>query len=257
MKPLARKRFGQNFLVDTQLVERLLRSINPQPGELIAEIGPGHGALTHGLLESGARLALVEIDRDLAAQWQTRLQAYPDARLHCGDALQLDFSEWLEGQPFRLVGNLPYNISTPLLFHVLRWRDLIIDMHFMLQREVVQRMAASPGSKAWGRLSIMCQLHCQVAALFDVPPSAFSPRPKVHSSVVRLLPRKQAPVTIGSEQAFDQVVKQAFAQRRKTLRNSLRGLLDDTAIHAAGIDPGLRPESVDLEGFAALSRQLN
>ncbi len=256
-KPRARKRFGQNFLTDTQVVDDIIRAINPQAGEQIVEIGPGHAALTLPLLASGAELHLVEIDRDLASSLQQRIAGFEQAFLHIGDALSMDFAAICNGRPFRLVGNLPYNISTPLLFHVLQWHELISDMYFMLQREVVERMAASPGGKAWGRLSIMCQYHCAVTPLFSVPPEAFSPRPRVHSSMVRLVPHATPPVHVDSMDAFRRLVGQSFTMRRKTLRNCLRGLLDASQIEAAGINPGLRPEALGLEEFAALSRLMN
>jgi 16S rRNA (adenine1518-N6/adenine1519-N6)-dimethyltransferase len=257
VKHRARKRFSQNFLNDPGVVARIIAAIDPGPGQTIVEIGPGHGALTQPLLASGAALHLIEIDRDLADALQSLIAARPGVTLHRADALTLDFGRLCEAATFRVVGNLPYNISTPLLFHVLQWSERITDMHFMLQREVVQRMAASPGGKAWGRLSVMCQLHCRVVPLFDVPPAAFSPAPQVHSSVVRLLPHARPPVQLPSRQAFGRIVSQAFGQRRKTLRNSLRGLLDAERIAAAGIDPGARPESLGLEEFAALTRMLD
>jgi 16S rRNA (adenine1518-N6/adenine1519-N6)-dimethyltransferase len=165
----------------------------------------------------------------------------------------MDFREITTGRPFRLVGNLPYNISTPLLFHLLQWSELLIDMHFMLQQEVVNRMAATPGSKAWGRLSIMCQYHCEVAPLFSVQPVSFTPAPRVQSAFVRLVPHRKPPVHIDSMDSFQRLVTQAFSMRRKTLRNSLRKLLSASAIESAGIDPGLRPEALSLQQFAELS----
>jgi len=252
----ARKRFGQHFLTDARVVEQIIHAINPQPGDQIVEIGPGHAALSMPLLASGAGLHLIEIDRDLAAILGNRMAEHAHARVHVGDALSMDFAALCHNLPFRLVGNLPYNISTPLLFHVLKWSGLIRDMHFMLQREVVDRMAASPGGKAWGRLSIMCQYHCAVTPLFNVPPEAFSPRPRVHSSIVRLVPHTVPPVYIESMDAFQRLVGQAFTMRRKTLRNCLRGLLDAGQIESAGIDPGLRPEALGLKEFAALSQLL-
>jgi 16S rRNA (adenine1518-N6/adenine1519-N6)-dimethyltransferase len=197
----------------------------------------------------------VEIDRDLAAELERRFATFENVRLHTADALELDFGELTGGRCFRLVGNLPYNISTPLLFHVLGWSDRISDMHFMLQQELVQRMAAAPGSKARGRLSVMCQYHCEVTPLFTVPPDAFRPPPRVQSAVVRLVPHAEAPVRVDDKARFERLVMQAFSMRRKTLRNSLRGLLDASAIECAGVDPGLRPEALSLEQFAALSRQ--
>jgi 16S rRNA (adenine1518-N6/adenine1519-N6)-dimethyltransferase len=252
----ARKRFGQNFLTDARVIQRIVDIIAPQPGQLILEIGPGQAALTVPLADTGADLHLVEIDRDLAASLERRFRDTANVHVHCGDALRMDLAEFAAGNNFRLVGNLPYNISTPLLFHVLRWRQQIVDMHFMLQREVVERMAAQPGSKAWGRLSIMCQYYCEVTPLFSVPPEAFSPPPKVHSSIVRLLPHSRPPVRVSDMARFEQVVARAFSMRRKTLRNSLAGVLDADAIAAAGIDPGLRPEALSLEQFAALADQI-
>jgi 16S rRNA (adenine1518-N6/adenine1519-N6)-dimethyltransferase len=249
----ARKRFGQNFLADAGIIQRIVDAIAPRPGQLILEIGPGQAALTEPLADSGAELQLLEIDRDLAAALVRRFHDAENVSVHVGDALKMDFSEMTAGRRFRLVGNLPYNISTPLLFHVLRWENRIEDMHFMLQQEVVNRMAAAPGSKAWGRLSIMCQYHCAVTALFTVPPEAFRPAPKVQSAVVRLVPHAKPPVRIDDMPRFERLVAQAFSMRRKTLRNSLRGLLDAETIATAGIDPGARPETLSLEQFARLA----
>jgi 16S rRNA (adenine1518-N6/adenine1519-N6)-dimethyltransferase len=253
LKHTARKRFGQNFLTDLMVIHRIVDSIAPLPGQLFIEIGPGQGALTQSLIASGMELHLVEIDRDLASRLEQQFLKQPDVHVHTGDALKMDFADLSGRRPFRLVGNLPYNISTPLLFHVLKWSELISDMHFMLQREVVNRMAASPGSKAWGRLSIMCQYHCEIVPLFTVEADSFTPAPKVQSSIVRLIPHSEPPVHIDSKEDFDHLVIQAFSMRRKTLRNSLRGLLDTTLIESAGIDPGLRAEMLDLAQFAALS----
>lgn len=254
MEHRARKRFGQNFLTDPAVIQRIVDAISPRANQLIFEIGPGHAALSCPLAATGAELHLVEIDRDLAASLERSFAGQANVRLHVGDALKLDFGALAESRPFRLAGNLPYNISTPLLFHVFRWNALIRDMHFMLQQEVVDRMAADPGGKTWGRLSIMCQYHCQVTPLFTVPPEAFRPAPRVQSRVVRLVPHADAPVRIHDMARFEQLVNRAFSMRRKTLRNSLRGLLDPQAIEAAGIDPGLRPEALGLQEFAALAR---
>jgi 16S rRNA (adenine1518-N6/adenine1519-N6)-dimethyltransferase len=252
----ARKRFGQNFLVDDTYIDRILDAIRPETGQRIIEIGPGQAALTLPLAASGARLQLLEIDRDLAAELRARFASTANISVHEGDALDTDFAALTGGQRFRLVGNLPYNISTPLLFHVLRWSDLIEDMHFMLQKEVVDRIAATPGGKTWGRLSVMVRYRCAVTPLFDVPPEAFRPAPRITSSVVRLVPHDEPPVRIPDSAQFDRIVATAFAQRRKTLRNSLRGLIDAATIEAAGIDPGARPETLGLEQFAALARAL-
>ncbi len=235
------------------VIQRIVNAIAPKPDELFIEIGPGQGALTSPLIATGMELHLVEIDRDLADRFATWYRIHPGVHMHIGDALIMDFAAITDKQPFRLVGNLPYNISTPLLFHVLKWSELIIDMHFMLQREVVNRMAASPGTKAWGRLSIMCQYHCKIVPLFTVQPESFTPVPKVQSGLVRLIPHREPPVQIASKKAFDQLVIQAFSMRRKTLRNSLRGLLDVSLIESADIDPGLRAEALGLKQFAVLS----
>jgi 16S rRNA (adenine1518-N6/adenine1519-N6)-dimethyltransferase len=253
MKHRARKRFGQNFLTDASIVQRIVEAISPQTGQLLLEIGPGQAALTLPLAESGAELHLIEIDRDLAASLERRFHESANVAVHGVDALHADFSAITGNRRFRLVGNLPYNISTPLLFHVLQWNHLIIDMHFMLQQEVVNRMAASPGSKAWGRLSVMCQYYCAVTPLFGVPPEAFTPAPRVDSSIVRLTPHECPPVDIEDLAAFGQLLSRVFSMRRKTLRNSLRGLLDISQIESLGIDPGARPETLTLEQFADLS----
>ena len=235
------------------VIQRIVDSIAPRPDQLFIEIGPGQGALTQPLTASDMELHLVEIDRDLASRLEKQFISHPNVHVHTGDALKMDFADLSGRRPFRLVGNLPYNISTPLLFHVLKWSELIRDMHFMLQREVVNRMAASPGSKAWGRLSIMCQYHCEIVPLFTVEAESFTPAPKVQSGIVRLIPHSEPPVQIDSKDDFDQLVIQAFSMRRKTLRNSLRGLLDTTLIESVGIDPGLRAEMLGMEQLAALS----
>ena len=251
-----RKRFGQNFLTDRGVIDRIVDAIDPRPGQRIVEIGPGQAALSTELAASGADLLLLEIDRDLAATLARRFGATPNVELVTADALDTDFGALADEGPIRLVGNLPYNISTPLLFHVLRWSGRIVDMHFMLQREVVDRMAAQPGSKRRGRLSLSCQLHCAVHPLFTVPPEAFSPRPRVESAVVRLLPHAHPPVQLDDPNGFERVVAQAFSMRRKTLRNSLRGLADPAQLEGAGIDPGLRPEALTLEQFAAIANRI-
>lgn len=256
MQHQARKRFGQNFLTDDTIIGRIVDAISAQPGQLVLEIGPGQAALTYPLADSGAELHLLEIDRDLVARLNIQFATRENVTVHSTDALRADFAEITGGRPFRLVGNLPYNISTPLLFHVLKWSELVTDMHFMLQQEVVRRMAAVPGGKAWGRLSLMCQYRCEVTPLFNVPPEAFSPSPKVQSAIVRLVPHREPPVHIDNMDAFEGLVSQAFSQRRKTLRNSLRGMIDATNMEAAGIDPGARPETLGLEQFANLSNLL-
>jgi 16S rRNA (adenine1518-N6/adenine1519-N6)-dimethyltransferase len=248
----ARKRFGQNFLVDEAVIGRIVATIAPQRGERIVEIGPGQEALTEPLLASGADLAVVEIDRDLAARLRLR---HPDLTIRQADALDVDFAELADGAPYRLVGNLPYNISTPILFHLLAQKPPPRDMHFMLQKEVVQRMTAGPGDRAQGRLGLMCQNRAEVTHLFDVPPTAFSPQPRVQSAIVRVTPRTEPLVPAPLEPMFDDLVRLAFGRRRKTLRNSLRDRLDADEIEAAGVDPGARPETLGLEDFRSLARQ--
>jgi 16S rRNA (adenine1518-N6/adenine1519-N6)-dimethyltransferase len=252
----ARKRFGQNFLVDEQVIDRIVAAIDPRPGELLIEIGPGHGALTGPLLESGATVHVLEIDRDLAAELQATAARQPRLTVHSGDALQVNTGDIAATRPYRLVGNLPYNISTPLLFHVLGQRHLPRDMHFMLQSEVVDRISAPPGGRDYGRLSVMCRNHCEITPLFAIEPGSFRPRPRVQSRLIRMVPRPATRSGPGLESALDQVVRAAFAKRRKTLRNGLRGLLGEHEIESLGIDPGLRPEQVDLDQFIALARVL-
>ncbi len=249
-----RKRFGQNFLHDPIVIARILRAIGPRPGEHLVEIGPGRGAITTQLLEACGELDAVELDRDLIEPLARLCADLGRLRIHGLDALALDFcSLALDGRPLRLVGNLPYNISTPLLFHLLAQAGCIADMHFMLQKEVVERMAAQPGGKIYGRLSVMLQMFCDVEPLFDIGPGAFTPAPKVHSSFVRLRPLAQPRVPIADPGRFALVVSRAFGQRRKTLRNALRGLLDEAAMQSVGVDPAERAERLDLAAFAALA----
>ena len=249
MKHRPRKRFSQNFLIDTQVIDRIVESIGPGAGDLIIEVGPGREALTRPLAASGADVIVVEIDRDLAAA----LQHGGRYTVHELDALKADFGAMACGRPYRLVGNLPYNISTPLLFHVLSQSPPPLDMHFMLQKEVVERLAAQPGGKDYGRLTVMCRNLCDVIPLFDVDAGAFDPAPRVESAVVRLLPRPEPLVSAQLAHALERVVRQAFSMRRKILRNSLNSLLDATAIETAGVDPAGRPEQLSFEGFAALA----
>lgn len=252
-KHRARKRFGQHFLVDAGVIDAILRAIAPGPSDTVVEIGPGQGALTESLARAAGHLHLVELDRDLAAALQNRWHDSANVTVHEADALKFDFAGL--GQDLRVVGNLPYNISTPLLFHLLDQRDQIRDMHFMLQKEVVQRMTAGPGDRAQGRLGLMCQNRAEVTHLFDVPPTAFSPQPRVQSAIVRVTPRTEPLVPAPLEPMFDDLVRLAFGRRRKTLRNSLRDRLDADEIEAAGVDPGARPETLGLEDFRSLARQ--
>ncbi|MFV3089241.1 16S rRNA (adenine(1518)-N(6)/adenine(1519)-N(6))-dimethyltransferase RsmA [Pseudomonas sp. GW6] len=253
----ARKRFGQNFLHDAGVIDRILRAIRAKEGEHLLEIGPGQGAITEGLLGSGAQLDVIELDLDLIPILQGKFGDNPRFRLNQGDALKFDFAR-LEAAPrsLRVVGNLPYNISTPLIFHLLDNAPLIRDMHFMLQKEVVERMAAGPGGGDWGRLSIMVQYHCRVEHLFNVGPGAFNPPPKVDSAIVRLVPHETLPHPAKDHRLLERVVREAFNQRRKTLRNTLKKLLPADAIEAAGVDGSLRPEQLDLAAFVRLADQL-
>ncbi|CAI8766461.1 MULTISPECIES: 16S rRNA (adenine(1518)-N(6)/adenine(1519)-N(6))-dimethyltransferase RsmA [Pseudomonas] len=253
----ARKRFGQNFLHDAGVIDRILRSIHAKAGERMLEIGPGQGALTSGLLASGAQLDVVELDKDLVPILNQQFAGRDNFRLHQGDALKFDFTS-LGAAPnsLRVVGNLPYNISTPLIFHLLANAELIRDMHFMLQKEVVERLAAGPGGGDWGRLSIMVQYHCRVEHLFNVGPGAFNPPPKVDSAIVRLVPHETLPFPAKDHRLLERIVREAFNQRRKTLRNTLKALLSSDAIEAAGVDGSLRPEQLDLAAFVRLADKL-
>jgi 16S rRNA (adenine1518-N6/adenine1519-N6)-dimethyltransferase len=251
----ARKRFGQHFLHDPGVIGRIVAAIAPQPRDRMVEIGPGLGALTVPLLARLNELHAVEIDRDAIRHLQEITGNDPRLHLHSADVLQFTFAHIYEGERLRLVGNLPYNISTPLLFHLIEQRERILDMHFMLQKEVVDRMAAAPGSEHYGRLTVMLAPWVRVEPLFDIGPGAFRPPPKVVSTVVRLTPHAQ-PLQIGDPRHFATVVGAAFSQRRKTLRNSLRPFLDADDIAAAGIDPGLRAEVLAPAEFVALSSRL-
>ena len=253
-KHRARKRFGQHFLVDPGVIDAILRAVNATDDDLVVEIGPGQGAITDALAATGCELHLVELDRDLVGRLRTRYADNPCVTVHEGDALQFDFSAI--GKPMRIVGNLPYNISTPLLFHLLNFREQIIDMHFMLQKEVVDRMAAGPGSKAYGRLGIMLGCYLQIEALFNVPPDAFDPPPEVNSAVVRLDPLPPGTFVIDDEVALSALVAKAFMQRRKTLRNSLKGEAEADDFAAAGIDAGLRPEQIPIADYVRLCNHL-
>ena len=254
----ARKRFGQNFLQDHAVIDRIARAIAPQAGDHLVEIGPGQGALTASLVDSCERLDVIELDRDLVPGLLASFGLKPGFELHSADALKFDFAALATaGRPLRVVGNLPYNISTPLIFKLLENAALIRDMHFMLQLEVVQRLAAEPGSKHWGRLGIMAQYHCKVEHLFDVPPSAFNPPPKVQSAIVRLTPWKFSPWPPCPEAQLRKVVQAAFAQRRKTLRNNLKGVIDGTALESLGIDPGCRAETLELSQFIEITNAIN
>lgn len=252
-----RKRFGQHYLRDDRVIQRLVAAIRPTAADCLVEIGPGLGALTKPLLQAVGQLQVVELDRDLIPRLEKNCAGLGELQIHQADALRFDFATLSPTTPsqqqLRIVGNLPYNISTPLLFHLLAQAEIIRDMHFMLQQEVVNRLAAQPGNSDYGRLSIMVQYRSQVEPLFSVAADAFNPPPQVQSAVVRLEPYPHPPQPAADETRFAALVAQAFNQRRKTLRNSLRGWLSADAISAVGIDPSARPETLSLAEFVALS----
>jgi 16S rRNA (adenine1518-N6/adenine1519-N6)-dimethyltransferase len=252
----ARKRFGQNFLHDPGVIERIVRSINPAPEDTLVEIGPGLGALTEELLARNPNLHAVELDRDLVPILRTKFFNYPNFTIHQCDALTFDFSELATDGPLRIVGNLPYNISTPLIFHLLNQAGIVQDMHFMLQKEVVMRLAAQPGDNHYGRLGIMAQYFCRVQPLFEVGPGAFKPAPRVDSAIVRLVPHKELPHPAKDLKTLQAVVRSAFNARRKTLRKALAGLVTSEQLNQLGIDDGLRPENLSLADYVAIADQV-
>ena len=262
MKHIPRKRFGQNFLHDQNVIQRIVQNIQPRPGQHLVEIGPGQGAMTAPLLEALGEMDVVELDRDLIEPLQNKLASIGKLHIHQADALRFDFcalsnnSGDNSASKLRVVGNLPYNISTPLLFHLMEQSACIEDMHFMLQKEVVERLVAKPGNKDYGRLGIMLSYYCEAQMLFVVGPGAFNPPPKIDSAIVRLVPYATPPVELKQPELLGLVVKAAFAQRRKTLRNNLKKLMDATTIENLGIDPGIRAEQLTLEEFARLANSL-
>ena len=250
----ARKRFGQNFLHDDNVIRDIVSAIRPGHDDHLVEIGPGKGALTRPLLEACGHIDVIELDRDLPPLLEKYCRGAGELAIHSADALKFDFSQLAsDGRKLRIVGNLPYNISTPLIFHLLDFSLVIEDMHFMLQSEVVSRLTATPGGKDYGRLSIMVQFHCRAEKLFSVSPASFTPIPKVYSAIVRLTPWQQPPVTVDDQRIFTQIVKQAFAMRRKTLANNLKDWLVSSEIESLDIDPQRRAETLTLEEFARLA----
>jgi 16S rRNA (adenine1518-N6/adenine1519-N6)-dimethyltransferase len=249
-----RKRFGQNFLQNPQVINQILSTLHLQRNDKVVEIGPGLGALTIPLLNYLEKLYAIEIDRDL----QTHLQALPKTKGHLqlidADALTVDFSQW--GKDLRVLGNLPYNISTPLVLHLLNYSESILDMHFMLQKEVVKRLAAQPGTKDYGRLTVMVQYHCEVEFLFEVPPEAFHPKPKVDSAIVVLRPHPIPVYPAVNLHALEQVVAQAFAMRRKTLANNMKPFMNAAQLSELGIDPQARPEQISIRDYVQLTQFL-
>ena len=247
-----RRHFGQNFLHDRNIIAKILAAVAPRPDDHFVEIGPGHGALTRPLLEQVARLDVVEIDRDLAAAIERDLDD-PRLTVHRADALKFDFATIAPGPvSLRLIGNLPYNISTPLLFRFLDQSSLFRDAHVMLQKEVVERMAAAPGNKTYGRLSVSLAARCRVESLFIVRPGSFTPTPRVDSAVARLTPDPDRRARIIDEKAFSRIVAQAFNQRRKRLANALRNMLSEAQIESIGVDPGTRAETLDVDAYIRL-----
>lgn len=250
----ARKRFGQHFLTDPGVVDEILNAICPGDIDTIVEIGPGQAAITGPLLRQSGHVHAIELDRDLAARLRQQFAGDSRLTIHEADALRFDYATLGEG--LRIVGNLPYNISTPLLFHLLDYRERIIDMHFMLQKEVVARMAASPGSKAYGRLGIMLGCFFDIEALFDVDRTAFDPPPDVTSAIVRLSPLPEGTYPVRDPAALSRLVATAFSQRRKTIRNSLRKVADESLLESVGIDPQLRPEAIAIAEYVRLANAL-
>lgn len=255
-KPEAKKHLGQHFLHDGGIIAMIVHAVDPRPGDRLVEIGPGQGAITFPLLDRHGELTVIEFDRDLIFPLSEGARAHGTLEVIHRDVLTVDFTALANETPIRLVGNLPYNLSSPILFHALDHAAAIVDMHFMLQKEVVDRMAAGPGSKVYGRLSVMLQAYCTVTPLFVVPPGAFRPPPKVDSAVVRMVPRPPAEIGVTDPQRFTEVVRAAFGQRRKTLRNALSGVCDGAAIEAAGISPDSRAEQVEVAAFIRLANQI-
>lgn len=252
----ARKRFGQHFLCDEYTIQEIVNLIAPQAEQHVVEIGPGLGALTEHLWPRVKQLTLIEIDRDIIPRLQRVLHPAQNVHLLQADALQFDFKT-LQPKPFRVCGNLPYNISTPLLFHLLNYLNLIQDMHFMLQKEVVARLCAEVNTAAYGRLSIMVQYYCQVIPLLDVPPSAFTPPPRVDSCVVRLIPHAVVPAVAKDFNHFADIVRKAFTLRRKTLRNVFKGVLGPEQFELLGLNPMLRPEQLAIADYVRISNMLS
>ncbi len=257
----AKKHLGQHFLHERGIIDKIVQAVDPKPGDRLVEIGPGQGAITFPLLDRHRELTVIEFDRDLIFPLTEAARAHGTLEVIHRDVLTVDFTALArngsdEYGQIRLVGNLPYNLSSPILFHALEHAAAIRDMHFMLQKEVVDRMAAGPGSKVYGRLGVMLQAYCHVTPLFDVPPGAFRPPPKVDSAVVRLVPRKPDTITIVDHTVYASVVRDAFGQRRKTLRNALSNLCDGATIEAAGVRPDARAEQIEVADFVRLANHL-
>lgn len=250
-----RKALGQNFLQDPNIINKIVAALNIKAGETVVEIGPGRGALTELILPLADAFHLVEFDRDLVGYWQSRAQTESNLTVHEADILKFDLQTVIQHQkePIKVIGNLPYNISSPVLFHLMNYADNISSQVVMLQKEVVQRMSASPGGKDYGRLSVMLQQRYDIEYLFTVPPGAFFPPPKVESAIARLTPLATIPHPVHDHVLFQSLVKQAFSQRRKTLRNTLKGLLTSVQIESVGVNPAARAETLAVSDFAALA----
>ena len=255
MSHQARKRFGQHFLTSPEVIEQIVAAIAPAAGQTIVEIGPGRAAITDPLAGCCTKLHAIEFDRDLVASLTKRFAAQDHVTVHEADALKFDFSQL--GDKLRVVGNLPYNISTPLLFHLLDYREHILDAHFMLQKEVVDRMSAEPGSKNFGRLTVMLGCQMEIVPLFDVSPDAFAPPPRVLSSVVRMRPTPDPGFGVQNIALLAEIVRTAFSRRRKTLRNALQGHAGVSQIEAAGISAGDRPEQIGVAAWVNLANLLD
>lgn len=254
----ARKRFGQNFLHDPQVIGRIVKAIAPKPGETLVEIGPGLGALTEPVVAAAGHLTVIELDRDLAQRLREHPLLAEKLTIYQADAMKFDFNSLLQqGQKLKVFGNLPYNVSTPLLFHLFSYADHIENMHFMLQKEVVQRMTASHGSKAYGRLSVMTQYYCQAMPVVEVGPGAFKPAPKVDSAVVRLIPKAVAQRANVPAEVLNRVCLEAFNQRRKTIRNCFSNIASAEQLESLGLNPTLRPEQLSVEQFTQLAQWLH
>jgi 16S rRNA (adenine1518-N6/adenine1519-N6)-dimethyltransferase len=250
-----KKRFGQHFLQDENVLDQIVATVNPKPDDHLVEIGPGEGVLTKRLLPEVNGMVAIELDRDLIPRLRQNCLGLGELRIYQKDVLKFDFTEL--SPPLRLVGNLPYNISTPILFHVINNISIIKDMHFMLQQEVAERIVTDPGSKTYGRLSVMVQYYCEVELLFHVGARAFFPPPKVESAFIRLVPRTTIKLQAKDEKNFSRVVQAAFSMRRKTIRNSLRKMISEEQLRAIGIDPQVRPEDLAVEEFVSIANQLS
>ncbi|MRX27617.1 16S rRNA (adenine(1518)-N(6)/adenine(1519)-N(6))-dimethyltransferase RsmA [Kangiella sp. HZ709] len=258
----ARKRFGQNFLSDNFYINRIVDSIAPTDTDFMVEIGPGLGAITELLISKVKQLDLVELDKDLIPRLEDKFATANNLQIHHSDALKFDFSSLTQTSTndstskLRIVGNLPYNISTPLIFHLLNFRAEIKDMYFMLQKEVVERICAKPNTKAYGRLSVMTQYYCETEMLFTVPPGAFQPAPKVDSAIIKLSPKAESLLTATDTKLLAEVVTSSFNQRRKTIRNNLKKYLTDDQLESLSIDPSVRPETLPIENFISIANWL-